>query len=41
MSDPDQELWEIHAQKVGGSRYLIVELREKDVFVVAMQNDKR
>ena len=39
ITDPDQELKSVHAHKVSAGKYLVVELRTKDIFVCVMQNE--
>lgn len=41
MTDPDQKLLQVYAHKIAVRKYLVCELRERDVFVCLMQNEEQ
>ena len=41
VTDVDQKLLQVHAHKIAVQRYLVCELRAKDVFVCLMQNEEQ
>ena len=41
VTDADQKLLQVHAHKIQANKYLVVELRTKDIFVCLMQNEEQ